>query len=257
MNKILPVYTSQHAQRRIFTFHVTEVAIISGIFNSSIIILVMLLIHHSTLDMAYMVGLARCSADRGYFFVPNSLGEFTDVMAAVPDTGKQYFVGLQNWVRRGAGTTRETWNVAAGYTADTDYNWSWMDRDSLQFNTNASNFIAAVINSISVSVHKDMPYLSWKNIPNLDHLIMYFVYSSPNWEIDPVNDLGTEKRYICEISNACAQCPVGFYRYDQYCFQLFNTTSLFDVAMVGCGSGCEVIFAQDRELGCILTCFIC
>ena len=197
--------------------------------------------------MQYMMGLARCNADRGFFFVPNSLGEFTDVMANVPDTSQHYFGGLQNWVKRGAGTTRETWNVATGYTTDTDEIWSWMDRDSMPLNISSSNFIPAVLNSINVNVHKDKPFISWQNIPSVIDLIINFVYNNTNWEIDPIDNLGIQKRYICEISNACASCPSGYYRFDQYCFQRFNKTSIFDNAVMACPVMGGTLFSPRTE----------
>ena len=164
-----------------------------------------------------MEALTECNSDGAYFFVPNSLGEFTDVMAGADD-GEVYFFGLQNWIRRGAGTTMETWNVATGFTPDADQIWGWMDRDSISLNVSSLNFYVTTINSQTVDVHPTIPFISWKIIPATNHLIATFIYSSPNWEIQTLDKLYFEKFYICEISNACVQCPDGFDPYDGYCF---------------------------------------
>ena len=133
-------------------------------------------------DEPYMESLLECNEDGAYFFVPNSEDEFNDVMAGA-DTGDKYFFGLQNWVRRGAGTTRETWTVATGYVPDTDIIWKWMDRDGVPLNVSLSNYYETVINTVTVDVHPSIPYIAWKNMPSSGDLITFLDYSSPNCHV--------------------------------------------------------------------------
>ena len=163
-------------------------------------------------------------------------------------TDKEYFIGLQDWARRGGGGNQGNWLASTGFQPDPDGVWHWMDRTvEIIDSTNSSLFTnVSVVNGKGIYVHVNFPYLQWSQLPSIGDKYAYLHYVDGVWRIKTSPDIGKKRQFICEKSKVCHTCPsTSWIQFDGYCFLDTTTSNSFDMAGIIC-SGYGSIVATPR-----------
>ena len=203
---------------------------------------------YKRVQTTYENAVLTCRNDRGHLFVPNNQQELEDVMK-MAQSSYTYFIGLQDWARRGGGSNTGTWTAATNFNADADGHWRWMDRSSTDVDaTNPANFVYGSNNGIAYYTNNDLPYIQWTGIPNNGDLYTMLKKVDSTWRIESGSSLSATNYYICEYSKICFECPgIGWSKFDGYCYKVTGQDITYDNALLTCTSENAHLPILDNE----------